>query len=94
MNFFFIHKLFFHSGTSLTQIRDSTFKIWLCYRPFAESSSPLCNIIEMCNIYVPQGYHELRQSLDRERKIMAAAMAPPEPKGGDNDGMDSLIMQQ
>merc|ERR1712156_1313448 len=28
-----------------------------------------------------KGYHELRQSLDRERKIMAAAMAPPEPKG-------------
>ena len=43
--------------------------------------------------YTQQGYHELRQSLDRERKIMAAAMAPPEPKGGVNDGMNSLIMQ-
>ena len=42
----------------------------------------------MCNIFVTQGYHELRQSLDQERKNMAAAMAPPEPKGGDNDGMD------
>ena len=33
MNSFFIHKLFFHSGTPLTQMRHSTLKIWLYYSP-------------------------------------------------------------
>merc|ERR1712209_155226 len=39
-----------------------------------------------------KGYHELRQSLDRERKIMAAAMAPPEPK--DRRGAKNWILQK
>ena len=32
-----------------------------------------------------QGYHELRKSLDRERKNMKEALAPPESKGSDED---------
>merc|ERR1712130_416591 len=33
-----------------------------------------------CELNV-KGYNELRQSLERERKKMAAALAPPEPTG-------------
>ena len=44
-----------------------------------------------------QGYNELRQSLEKERKNMAAALAPPEPKGSndtnENNEMANLIVK-
>ena len=38
-----------------------------------------------------QGYHELRKSLDRERKNMKEALAPPESKGSDEDNDNDNI---
>ena len=37
-----------------------------------------------------QGYNELRQSLEKERKNMAAALAPPEPKGSNDSNENKL----
>ena len=43
-----------------------------------------CSVNDHPQFNVWQGYNEIRQSLERERTRMAAALTPPKPHGSDD----------